>query len=284
MTLKNLVFAIFAACIGSAFQHGYQMTALSIPSKVIQNWIMSNRTYEDLEKNQFTIIWSTTISIFAIGGVFGGFLIGLFGDTFGRKGSLKFNNIIVLIAIALMTFSKNSRSYKMFIFGRFLAGVGAGLHSGLCPMYLIEISPDDIRGGVGSSYHCVVQIAVTLSHIAGYFLASEDNWKYIFIIAVGPAILQLVLLPMCPESPKFILITKEKDKQAEIALKWLRRQENVEEELELLKEEDNLVKQLRGSSLKRILQNPVMTNALICCLVFHIAQQSCGMNVVIKFM
>lgn len=281
--MKNLIFAIFVINLGSAFQHGYHKSALNIPSQIIKEWMIRNGSYEYIERKHITIIWSSTVSVFAVGAIIGGFLIGLFADNFGRKKSLKFNNIIVLAGIALMTFSKKSESYKMFIFGRLLVGVSVGLYSGLCPMYLIEIAPDYIRGAIGCSYHCVMTCGILLSEFAGCFLGTEDNWEYIFVIAVGPAILQLILLPFCPESPKFLLITQEQDKKAEEALQWLKGTEDVREDLELLKQEDNLVKQLRDSSLKRIFRNRAMANAVVCCIALHIAQQGCGMNVVIKY-
>lgn len=279
MTL-NFFLAVIVTSLGSGFQHGFNVAILNVPAEAIQNWMTSNRSQEYLCKKHMRIIWSSTVAVFAIGGIFGGFLIGIFTNQFGRKGSLLFNNIIILGATTIQVCSKTFQSYKLLLLGRFLTGINAGLNSGLCPMYLVEIAPDDIRGAVGSTYHLFVAFGMLLSQIAGYFLGTDDNWPYIFLISIAPALFQLILLPICPESPKYLLITQGKDKKAEKALQWLRGKQNVREELELLKEEDSLVKNLRDSSLKRILRIRPMKNALLCCLAFHIAQQTCGINMV----
>ena len=46
-------------------------------------------------------------------------------------------------------------------------------------------------------------------------------------LAIIPAIVQLIVLPMCPESPKYTLVVKNHVEEAERALKKLRAQDDV---------------------------------------------------------
>jgi hypothetical protein len=58
-------------------------------------------------------------------------------------------------------------------------------------------------------------------------------------ITVVPCIFQLATLTFCPESPKYSLINKGRNEQAEKDLKKLRGREDVAAELDIIKEEAN---------------------------------------------
>ena len=66
------------------------------------------------------------VSIFAIGGMCGGFIGGWIANKFGRKGGLLVNNLVGIIAALAMAFSKHVTSYELLILGRFLIGVNCG--------------------------------------------------------------------------------------------------------------------------------------------------------------
>ena len=58
-----------------------------------------------------------------------------------------------------------------------------------------------------------------------YIFGNERFWPLIFGFTIIPAIIQLVMFPFCPESPKFTLINRGNGKQAEHDLKKLRQSE-----------------------------------------------------------
>jgi len=129
---------------------------------------------------------------------------------------LMYNNITVVIAVLLQGLAKPCGSYEMLIAGRFFIGLNCGLNAGLAPMYLTEISPTHLRGAIGSVYQLVVTISILLSQIFGLesLLGTESRWPWLFIATIIPAIFQLITLPMCPESPKFVLLNKGKEVEA----------------------------------------------------------------------
>lgn len=71
---------------------------------------------------------------------------------FGRKGGLLVNNVFVLLAAIMEGGSKSAGSYEMIIFGRFLLGINSGINASITPMYLMEISPINLRGSVSSIF------------------------------------------------------------------------------------------------------------------------------------
>lgn len=45
-------------------------------------------------------------------------------------------------------------------------------------------------------------------------LGSDKLWPLLLALTVAPAVLQCILLPFCPESPRFLLINLKKEEEA----------------------------------------------------------------------
>ncbi|XP_065164046.1 solute carrier family 2, facilitated glucose transporter member 1-like isoform X2 [Atheta coriaria] len=284
----KLVFAITAAALGSSFQHGYNTGVLNNPQKIIEEWIsttIANRTGEMPPQSQITIIWSIAVSIFCIGGMIGGVLTGFVADTFGRKGGLLVNNVLVIITSILEGAARSAASYEMIILGRFIIGINSGLNAGLAPMYLAEISPVNLRGAVGTVYQLVITISILVAQILGLkdVLGTETQWPTLLALTVVPAIFQLVTLPFCPESPKHILIGKGKEIEAQNALLWLRDGGSVQEEMDEMRSEYEAMKLVPKITMKELISNSALRIPLIICLMLMIAQQLSGINAVMFF-
>lgn len=188
--------------------------------QLIENWISDlkmNRTGQVTKQSEVTMIWAIAVSIFCVGGMIGGSLVGSIADRFGRKGGLLLNNILVLLTVIFEGCAKAAKSYEMIIIGRFLIGINAGLNAGLAPMYLSEISPIHLRGAVGTVYQLVITMSILVSQILGLeqILGTDDQWPLLLCLTIVPAIFQVVTLPLCPESPKYLLLSKGKDMEAQ---------------------------------------------------------------------
>ena len=183
---------------------------------VIEN---SNGTIhdEDEVKGKVNMLWAIAVSIFCVGGMFGGAMVGWMADRFGRKGSLLLNNVFVAIAVIFEALARPMNSYWPFIFGRLFIGVNAGLNAGLAPMYLAEISPMHLRGAVGTVYQLVITISILVAQVLGMssLMGTKELWPWLFCLTVVPAIIQLVTLPFCPESPKYLLLSRGRDMDAQ---------------------------------------------------------------------
>jgi SP family facilitated glucose transporter-like MFS transporter 1 len=66
-----------------------------------------------------------------------------------------------------------------------------------------------------------VTIGLLLSQILGLpiILGTKDGWPFLLGVAFIPAVLQLLLLPMCPESPRYLLISKGRITEARYGIK-----------------------------------------------------------------
>ncbi|GFY65022.1 solute carrier family 2, facilitated glucose transporter member 3 [Trichonephila inaurata madagascariensis] len=265
----HLVFAIAAAAFGSSFQHGYNTGVVNAPQRLVEKFI--NETYfarynEVPNESVVTIIFSVMVSIFCLGGMIGALGTAFFAEKFGRKGGLLLNNIFVFIAAALMGFGKMAKSYEMLIIGRFVIGLNSGLNAGLSPMYLTEISPVHLRGAVGTIYQLIIAFTILISQILGMpgVLGTEEGWPVLFGLIIIPAIFMLVTLPLCPESPKYILICKGKDVSAQKALKWFRGTGDVHYEMDEMRAESQELKLVPKVTLKEMWENALSgINAII---------------------
>lgn len=284
----RLAFAIVAAALGSSFQHGYNTGVVNAPQQLIEDWIRElkmNRTGEAVSQSEVTMIWSIAVSIFCVGGMIGGSLVGWLADRFGRKGGLLLNNILVLFCVIFEGCAKAAKSYEMIIVGRFLIGINAGLNAGLAPMYLAEISPVHLRGAVGTVYQLVITISILVSQILGLeqILGTSEQWPILLCLTIVPAIFQVVTLPFCPESPKYLLLNRGKDIEAQRALSWLRGTIEVHEEMEEMRAEYESVKLVPRVTLKELFVNPALRIPLIIAVMIMFAQQLSGINAVMFF-
>ncbi|XP_025414369.1 solute carrier family 2, facilitated glucose transporter member 1-like isoform X2 [Sipha flava] len=285
----RLLFAIIASAFGSAFQHGYNTGVVNAPQTLIENWIRSVISERNggaiVEKSQVTLIWAVAVAIFCFGGMIGGLMTGIVAEKFGRKGGLLVSNSLVVVSSLLQGVSKMYSSYELIIIGRFLIGINSGLNAGLAPMYLAEISPMNLRGSVGTVYQLVVTISILVSQILGldYILGTPDKWPVLLALIIVPGIFMFVTLPFCPESPKYTLINRKKDIEAEKGLQWLRGTLEVHDEMDEMRAENEAMKVIPRVTLREMLSNPMLKIPLGISVMIMLCQQLSGINAVMFF-
>lgn len=284
----RLAFAIAAAALGSSFQHGYNTGVVNAPQQLIEDWISelkANRTGVPTKQSEVTMIWSIAVSIFCVGGMIGGSMVGSIADRFGRKGGLLLNNVLVLLTVIFEGSAKSAKSYEMIIIGRLLIGINAGLNAGLAPMYLAEISPIHLRGAVGTVYQLVITMSILVAQILGLeqVMGSADHWPLLLCLTIVPAIFQVATLPLCPESPKYLLLGRGKDMEAQRALSWLRGTIEVHDEMEEMRAEYESMRMVPKVTLKELFVNSTLRIPLIIALMVMFAQQLSGINAVMFF-
>ncbi|CAF0759005.1 unnamed protein product [Adineta ricciae] len=281
---RTLLLAMFAAMIGTGAQFGYALGVMNAPSEIIKNYTKEiylkryNSTISDYYQD---ILYSTAISVIALGGVLGGLLATLLTDQFGRKTGLLLNNIPVILGSVLMVLSKFIASFEAFIIGRILIGFSAGFGATVGPIYINEIAPIRVRGSFGACFQLFVAIAVLLAQVLGLdiFLGREHLWHYLFAVPIIFSLLQCVLLVFTHETPKFLL-QKKRRKAAERALKWFR----CETDLEVIKAEihdmeadfHNIQTSATAISIRDLWSKPLLRKCLLISAMTHVAQQFTG--------
>ena len=70
---------------------------------------------------------------------------------------------------------------------------------------------------IGSLYQLLVTISILISQVLGMrnVLGTADLWPYLLALTIAPAIFQLAVLPLCPESPRYTLMNKNKEVAAQ---------------------------------------------------------------------
>lgn len=103
---------------------------INAPGRNIENFmkdVYRERYEEDVSDDFIKHLRSIAVSIFAIGGMLGGFSGGWMANRFGRKGGLLLNNVFGIAGACLMGFTKISRSYEILFLGRFIIGLNCGM-------------------------------------------------------------------------------------------------------------------------------------------------------------
>ncbi|XP_061496631.1 glucose transporter type 1 isoform X7 [Anopheles gambiae] len=282
-----LTYAIFAAVLGM-LQFGYNTGVINAPEVNIENFmkdVYKDRYGEDISEEFIQQLYSVAVSIFAIGGMLGGFSGGWMANRFGRKGGLLLNNVLGISGACLMGFTKMSHSYEMLFLGRFIIGVNCGLNTSLVPMYISEIAPLNLRGGLGTVNQLAVTVGLLLSQVLGIeqILGTNDGWPVLLGLAICPAILQLLLLPICPESPRYLLITKQWEEEARKALRRLRASNQVEEDIEEMRAEERAQQSESSISTIELICSPTLRAPLIIGIVMQLSQQFSGINAVFYY-
>ncbi|KAK9701285.1 Sugar transporter [Popillia japonica] len=269
-------------------QFGYNTGVINAPKVNIENFmkdVYKWRYGKDMSAETVEVLFSLAVSIFAIGGMLGGFSGGMVANRFGRKGGLLLNNILGVCGACLMWFAKMSNAYEMIIVGRFIIGINCGLNTSLVPMYVSEIAPLNLRGGLGTVNQLAVTVGLLLSQVLGIeqILGTNDGWPLLLGLAVCPALLQLILLPICPESPRYLLITKQWEEEARKALRRLRASNQVEEDIEEMRAEQRAQTTEASISMMELICSPTLRMPLIIGIVMQLSQQLSGINAVFYY-
>ena len=82
-------------------------------------------------------------------------------------------------------------------------------------MYLSEISSANIRGALGTLHQLGVVIGLLTSQVLGFpeVLGNKKYWNLLLGLGIAPCAFQLLTMPFCPESPRFLLLRKQRESQ-----------------------------------------------------------------------
>ncbi|XP_072443329.1 solute carrier family 2, facilitated glucose transporter member 11-like isoform X3 [Chiloscyllium punctatum] len=281
LQIRYLLLTIFAACIGGTFQYGFNLTIINAPTTFIQNFI--NETWIErygtkLESWVITLLWTFIVAGYSIGGLVGALIAGPMAVRFGRRNSLLLSNIFILVGALLMVLSRTATCFELIIVGRFFYGVNSGVGLNINPMYLGESAPKEIRGMVALSFAPFTAAGLVLGQTIGLreILGSEDLWPLLLASSAAPAIIQLMTLPWCPESPRYLLIDREDKNMCMKALRKLRGEINFNAEMDEMLEEQKALEGQRSKKLWDLFRDRSVQRQLIITFVLGSAMQLCG--------
>ncbi len=120
---------------------------------------------------------------------------------------------IMLISAALLGLSAIYTAIPdditTFNIWRIIGGVGVGLCSVACPLYMAEVSPKKIRGSVGLMYQLAVVTGCISAALTCYVLArwlpAETSWRWMFGSEMAAIVPFTLLVWMIPRSPRWLV-------------------------------------------------------------------------------
>lgn len=282
-----LMLAVGTAVIGS-LQFGYNTGVINAPQKIIEkfyNETWFDRYEEPIPKSSLTSLWSISVAIFSVGGIFGSFSVGLFVNRFGRKNSMFMANILAFVAAAFMGFSKMAASWEMLIVGRFVVGLYSGLSTGFVPMYVGEVAPTALRGALGTLHQLGIVVGILMAQVFGLddILGNTRLWPILLSFTFIPALLQCALLPLCPESPRFLLINRNEENKAKSVLKKLRGTSDVSADMQEMKEESRQMMREKKVTIPELFRSPLYRQPIVISIMLQLSQQLSGINAVFYY-
>ncbi|KAF5905646.1 solute carrier family 2, facilitated glucose transporter member 1-like, partial [Clarias magur] len=283
----QLLLAVGTAVIGS-LQFGYNTGVINAPQKIIESFYNEtwfDRYNEPIPEASLTSLWSISVAIFSVGGIVGSFSVGLFVNRFGRRNSMLMVNVLAFISAALMGFSKIAASWETLIIGRFIVGLYSGLSTGFVPMYVGEVSPTSLRGALGTLHQLGIVIGILIAQVFGLevIMGNATMWPFLLAFTVVPAVLQCFLLPLCPESPRYLLINCNEENKAKSVLKKLRGTTDVSADMQEMKEESRQMMREKKVTILELFRSPIYRQPLIIAIVLQLSQQLSGINAVFYF-
>ncbi|XP_047435440.1 solute carrier family 2 member 15b [Mugil cephalus] len=282
---KSLLAVAFLASFGSSMLYGYNLAVVNSPAQYIKSFYNETmaENYDWIpDEGHLTILYSLTVSVFAIGGMFGSLLVGRLVTKYGRKGTLVRITVLVFIGGALMAFSRWNRNPWMVIIGRFITGLHSGISLSVVPMYLGEIAPKNLRGFLGLIPSIHICLGVFIAQVLGLseLLGKEEDWPLLLSIIVFPTVVQLMLLPWFPESPRYLLIEKGNVHATIKALKWFRSKGNIQAEIEEMQEEQRSLSSIQTLSVCSLFMDRCVRWQVITIVVLNIGMQLSGIDAI----
>ncbi|XP_073778493.1 solute carrier family 2, facilitated glucose transporter member 9 isoform X1 [Danio rerio] len=280
-----LISAAFFGSVGSSFLYGYNLSVVNAPASYIkafynQTWM--SRYNEPIGEGTVTLLWSVTVSIFAIGGLVGALTVSFLIKALGRKGTLLANNALAFIAAILLALGEMAGSFEMLIIGRFIIGMDSGVSLSVLPMYLGEISPRQVRGSIGQFHAIFICLGVFIGQVLGLpeIFGQENRWNFLFAFLAVPALLQLCVLPFLPESPRFLLMERRDEAGAEKAFQAFLGRTDVSAELEEVHAESRAQNTQQTASVLELFRTHTLRWQLITVITVMSCYQLCGLNAI----
>ena len=142
------------------------------------------------------ITWLT--GIVCLGGCFVTGYLGILAERLGRKKLGYLSAFPLILSWILTALAPNS---YWLLFGRFLAGFGGAGILFLAPMYVTEISSEEIRGLLGSLLVVLINSGILTSFAAGPYLSYTD----MALFGLSLPILFVISFYFVPETPIYLV-------------------------------------------------------------------------------
>ena len=239
---KPYLFSIVLVAVLGGLLFGYDTAVISGAEKGLQAFFMEAKDFT------YSNSWHGFTSASAlIGCIIGSALSGLLATNLGRKKSLIIAGLLFFVSALgsmepeFLLFEHGTATFSlliMFNIYRIIGGIGVGLASAICPMYIGEVAPSNIRGMLVSWNQFAIIFGQLVVYFVNFFILGEHiqplveemgrgiaainpaaqwtvttGWRYMFGSEAVPAGLFALLICFVPETPRY-LVSVGKDEKA----------------------------------------------------------------------
>ncbi len=296
-----LISIVMVAVLGGLL-FGYDTAVISGAEKGLQAFFMEAKDFA------YTDGWHGFTSASAlIGCIIGSALSGLLATRLGRKKSLIVAGLLFFISALgsmkpeFLFFEAGVPTYSlliMFNIYRIIGGIGVGLASAICPMYIGEVAPSNIRGMLVSWNQFAIIFGQLVVYFVNFFILGDHTqplveemgrgiaaispdaqwtvttgWRYMFGSEAVPAGLFALLICFVPETPRY-LVSINQDQKALNILARINGQSRAQQILQDIK--DTMV----------VKTERLMTYGVMCIFIgimLSVFQQAVGINAVLYY-
>lgn len=120
-----------------------------------------------------------TVSVYIVAFAISGLMAASFSDHFGRKITLKYCNILFLVASGLLVFSP---TINVFIFLRILQGIAGGFFSVITRQIIKDLFDEKEQVNINAIIFTAFVISPAIAPILGAFIAHHFTWRACFVV------------------------------------------------------------------------------------------------------
>lgn len=240
---KSYLVSIVLVAVLGGLLFGYDTAVISGAEKGLQAFFLGA---SDFQYNDY--LHGITSSSALIGCIIGSAFSGLLASRLGRKRSLIVAGILFFVSAfgsmnpEFLLFEHGVPTYSLLItfnLYRVIGGIGVGLASAICPMYIGEVAPSNIRGMLvswnqfaiifgqlvvyfvnfvilGSHANPVYDAAGAIANMADAQWTIETGWRYMFGSEMIPAGLFAILICFVPETPRYLVMIGQDSKAMQV--------------------------------------------------------------------
>lgn len=123
---------------------------------------------------------------------------------YGRRASIICGGVSFLIGATL---NASAQNLAMLLLGRIMLGVGIGFGNQAVPVYLSEMAPTHIRGGLNMMFQLATTLGIFSANMVNYGTSKLEpwGWRLSLGLAAVPALLMTVGGILVPETPNSLI-------------------------------------------------------------------------------
>ncbi len=191
MRKQILLWSITSALAGFLF--GFDTVVISGAEQTIQKlWSLSDAVHG--------LVMASALYGTVLGSLAGGWP----ADRFGRKKTLLSVGVLYVASAVGCAFASN---VEMFVFARFLGGLGIGISTVASPLYISEIAPPACRGRLAGMFQFNIVLGIVIAFASNAMLSciGEMAWRWMLGVAAIPSVVYTFMCCAIPESPRWLI-------------------------------------------------------------------------------